>query len=95
MHQLKRSEVVQDVKNAIDFLRLRKDVTGKIGFLGFSIGGHIGYLAVTQLYIHATACFYAGWLTNTDIGLSRPEPTITLTDVIAKHNGHIVYFVGD
>lgn len=95
MHKLKRSEVVQDVKNAIDFLCSRKDVTGKIGFLGFSIGGHIGYLAATQLDINATACFYAGWLTNTDIELSRPEPTITLTDGISKHNGRIVYFVGD
>jgi carboxymethylenebutenolidase len=95
MHKLKRSEVVQDVKNAIGFLRSREDITGKIGFLGFSIGGHIGYLAATQLDIKITACFYAGWLTNTDIELSSPEPTITLTDGISEHGGHIVYFVGD
>lgn len=95
MHQLKRSEVLLDVKSSIDFLRSRPDVTGKIGFLGFSIGGHIAYLAATQLDIKATACFYAGWLTNTDIALSQPEPTITLTAGIAKNDGYIVYFVGD
>jgi carboxymethylenebutenolidase len=95
MRLLKRTEVVQDVENVMQFLRLRKDVTGKIGFLGFSIGGHIGYLAATQLDIKATACFYAGWLTNTDIELSRAEPTITLTRGISEHRGHIVYFVGE
>lgn len=95
MHKLKRSEVLIDVKNSIDFLRSRADVTGKIGFLGFSIGGHIAYLAATQLDIKATACFYAGWLTNTDIELSRPDPTITLTGGISKNGGRIVYFVGD
>ena len=95
MHKLKRSEVVQDVKNTLEFLRSREDVNGKIGFLGFSTGGHIAYLAATQLEIKATACFYAGWLTNTDIELSRPEPTITLTDGISEQGGNIIYFVGD
>ena len=95
MNKLKRWEVVQDVKDAIEFLRSRQDVTGNIGFLGFSIGGHIGYLAATQLDIKATACFYAGWITNSDIELSRPEPTVTLTHGISEHDGRLVYFVGE
>lgn len=95
MHKLTRSEVLQDVKCAVQFLHSRDDFSSKIGFLGFSIGGHIAYLAATQLDIRATACFYAGWLTNTDIELSRPEPTITLTDGIAEQCGRIAYFVGD
>jgi carboxymethylenebutenolidase len=95
MQKLTRAEVIQDVKDAMVFLRARADVTGKIGFLGFSIGGHIGYLAAAHLDIKATICFYAGWITNTDIGLSRPEPTVTLTSGISKQGGYIVYFVGD
>jgi carboxymethylenebutenolidase len=44
--------------------------------LGCSVGGHIAYLAATRLDLAATVAFYPGWLTTTDVPLSRPEPTI-------------------
>lgn len=48
------------------------------------MGGHVGYLAASQVNLAACALFYAGWLTSTDIELSQPEPTLTLTPGIAK-----------
>ena len=65
-----------------------------MGIVGFSMGGHIAYLAATQFDFAATACLYGGWITNTEIELSRPEPTVSLTKGIAEHNGKLIYFAG-
>lgn len=95
LRQLKREEVVADIKAVVDDAGARYETMGKTGFLGFSSGGHIGYLAASQLPITATAIFYGGWIVNTDIPLSRPEPTVALTGGIARQDGKIMYFVGD
>lgn len=95
LHQVSRKGALQDVQAAMHFLMRRSDFRGRIGFLGFSVGGHIGYLASTQLNIAACACFYAGWLPNTDVELSQPEPTLTLTSGIAKNGGRLLFFVGE
>lgn len=94
MRQLAREEVLEDVESTMDFLKFTENISGKIGFIGFSIGGHIAFLAATQLEIAVTICFYAGWIVNSDIKLSQPEPTITLTSGIAKQGGLLIYFVG-
>ena len=95
LHQLSREDALQDVQATLRFLRQRPDCQGQVGFLGFSVGGHIGYLAATQLDLAASAIYYAGWLTNTDIELSQPEPTLTLTPGMAKKGGRLMYFVGE
>jgi carboxymethylenebutenolidase len=94
LHRLSRAEALQDVSAVMRFLKQRRDFRGRIGFLGFSVGGHIGYLASTQLDIAACACFYAGWLPNTEVELSQPKPTLTLTSGIAGNGGRLLYFVG-
>jgi carboxymethylenebutenolidase len=94
LHQLRRTTVIADLRAVMAFLQSRQDVSGRTGILGFSMGGHIAYLAATQFDIAACACFYGGWITNTDIELGRPEPTITLTPGIAQHGGRLVYFAG-
>lgn len=95
LHQIGRDDALRDVEATMDFLRQRADCAGRIGFLGLSVGGHIGYLAATQLDIAAAAIFYAGWLTDTGIELSQPELTLTLTPGIAERGGALLYFVGD
>jgi carboxymethylenebutenolidase len=94
LHLLKREDTIQDIAAAMHYLRNRPEVGGGTGFIGFSMGGHIAFLASTQLPVELTVCFYAGWLTNTDIPLSQPEPTITLAGRIARNDGHVVYFAG-
>ena len=95
LHQVSRGDALQDVQAAMHFLRRHPKFRGRIGFLGFSVGGHIGYLAATQLDLAASALFYAGWLPTTEIELSQPEPTLTLTPGMARTGGRIVYFVGE
>lgn len=87
---LTRAGVLADVRAAIG--RVRGTATGKVGMVGCSAGGHIAYLAAAQLDLAATAVFYGGWLTNTDLQLGRPEPTVTLTPGIT---GRLLYLVGD
>lgn len=95
LHQVTRSDAVRDVQAVMRFVRQQPRFRGRIGFLGFSVGGHIGYLAATQMDLAACAIFYAGWLANTDIELSQPEPTLSLTPGIARHGGCVIYFVGE
>lgn len=95
LHQLGRADALQDVSATMQYLRQRPDCQDQIGFIGFSVGGHIAYLAATQLDLSASIIFYAGWLDNTEIEMSQPEPTLTLTHGIAKTGARILYFVGE
>lgn len=94
LHQLDRGAAIQDVDSAMQYLRGKPECNGTVGFLGLSVGGHIGYLAATQLDIAACSIYYAGWLTTTDIEMSQPEPTVALTAGIASQGGRVLYLVG-
>ncbi len=74
---LQREEALADVEAGIGYLR----GTGsrRVGIVGLSLGGHIAYLAATQFDLAASVTLYPGWLTGTEIGLSRPAPTLALT----------------
>lgn len=78
---------LQDVQAAMRLLSGCPRFRGRIGFLGFSVGGHIGYLAATQLDLAACALFYANWRSSAEIELSQPEPTLALTPDIAHTEG--------
>ena len=60
-------------------LQARPDTTGKVAALGFSAGGHMAYLGATAFDLTSVVSIYGGCLTNSDIPLSQPEPTIHLT----------------
>jgi carboxymethylenebutenolidase len=62
--------------------------------LGLSAGGHIAYYAATQVRFAALVVFYPGWLTGTDIALSRPEPTLALTPRLADLRTPVLFFLG-
>lgn len=91
LRTLTRTDARADVAAALDWLTADPAVTG-VGMMGFSAGGHLAYYAATQLPLRATAVVYGGWLTGTDIPLSRPEPTLDLTGGIT---GRLSYLVGD
>lgn len=89
---LTRADALEDLRAALRLLRGRDDATGAVAMVGMSFGGHLAYLAATQLDLATTVVFYGGWLTGTDIALSRPEPTLALTPRIAAP---LLYLVGD
>ncbi|MCZ6463870.1 MAG: dienelactone hydrolase family protein [Proteobacteria bacterium] len=58
--QLKSDEMIADARAAIAFLRGRSDVTGKVGAMGFCIGGHMTYLTACETDVAASASYYGG-----------------------------------
>lgn len=58
--QLVADEMIADAKAALASLRGRSDVTGKVGAMGFCIGGHMTYLTAATCDIQAAASFYGG-----------------------------------
>lgn len=91
LRQLTRADALADVSAALRWLTADPVVTD-VAMIGFSAGGHLAYYAATQLPLRVTAVVYGGWLTSTEIPLSRPNPTLELTGGIA---GHLSYLVGD
>jgi carboxymethylenebutenolidase len=95
MKKLSRPQVIADLRSVIDHLRGCAETDPRTGIVGFSLGGHIAYLAATQFDLRAAVCFYGGWITTTDILLSQPEATVTLTPEIARRGGRILIFIGE
>lgn len=87
LETLTRGGALADVEAAMAYT-----AADKVGMIGCSAGGHLAYLAAAELGLAATAVFYGGWLTGTELPISRPEPTLSLTGRIA---GKLLYVVGD
>jgi carboxymethylenebutenolidase len=52
--------MTEDARAAVAFLRKQPGVTGKIGAMGFCIGGHMTYLTACETDVAAAASFYGG-----------------------------------
>lgn len=94
LHQFTRQQAINDVRAAMSYLR-DEEKSAKIGMVGLSVGGHIAYLAATQLDLKATVAFYPGWLPTQDIPLSQPTPTLSLTPGIVDHDGYLLILLGE
>ncbi|MEZ4330398.1 MAG: dienelactone hydrolase family protein [Myxococcota bacterium] len=65
--KLRADEMISDAKDTLAYLRSRSDVEpGKIGAMGFCIGGHMTYLTACETDIVAAASYYGG-------GIAAPE----------------------
>src|SRR5690606_13202029 len=60
-----------DTQTMINFLREQEYCTGKIGAMGFCLGGGLAYRAAINPAIAATSCFYA---TDIHSGLTPSQP---------------------
>jgi carboxymethylenebutenolidase len=90
LNGLTRTQALADVAACLDWLREGQGVS-RVAMVGFSAGGHLAYLAACGLPISRTAVLYGGWLPTTDIPLSQPTPTLSLT---AGITGRLLYIVG-
>jgi carboxymethylenebutenolidase len=91
LHQLTREQAVADASAAVDWLKAQPGID-QVAMIGFSAGGHLGYLAACRLPISRTAVLYGGWLPSTEIPMSQPSPTLDLT---AGISGRLLYLVGE
>ncbi len=90
LQQMTRDQVLDDVRAATNHLRAQG--SDRAGMVGLSVGGHVAYLAATELDLAAVAVLYGGWIPSTDIPLSRPDPTIARTAAIT---GRVLFLVGE
>jgi dienelactone hydrolase/putative intracellular protease/amidase len=95
LRQLTRDGVLDDVASTMEYLRMAAGAGPRIGMVGLSMGGHIGYLAATQLDLAATAVLFPGWLTTTELGIGQPVSTVELTPGVAERGGRLLFLVGD
>ncbi len=90
LNQLTRRQAIDDMQAALDYLHARGSRIA--GMVGLSVGGHVAYLAATELDLPAVAVVYGGWIPTTDIPLSQPEPTLAAT---AGITGQVLFVVGE
>jgi carboxymethylenebutenolidase len=91
LNRLGRQQALDDVAACVGWLTAQQGID-RVAVIGFSAGGHLGYLAACRLPIDRTAVVYGGWLPSTEIPMSQPTPTLDLTPGI---RGRILYLVGD
>jgi carboxymethylenebutenolidase len=90
LKRMTREQVLADLGAALDWLHANG--SARVAMLGLSLGGHMAYLAAATLDLEAVAIAYGGWIPTTDIPLSQPQPTLTLTP---KITAPLLYLVGE
>ncbi|MGB0682649.1 MAG: dienelactone hydrolase family protein [Magnetovibrionaceae bacterium] len=55
---------MEDAGTAVDFLRLHHASTGKVGSIGYCLGGRLAYLAATRTSVDASVGYYGVMLTE-------------------------------
>jgi carboxymethylenebutenolidase len=89
---LEADEMISDVNVAIAWLEARPDVQrGRIGAIGFCIGGHMAYLSACETSVSCAASFYGGGIAA-PAGPGGAQSTIGRTH---KIKGKILCLFGD
>lgn len=58
MNQFDIDNGVSDIQATIDHLRQRDDCTGKVGAVGYCLGGHLAFLTATRTNVDAAVGYY-------------------------------------
>jgi len=92
LNQLEADEMIADARAAIAWLEARPDVRrGRIGAIGFCIGGHMAYLSACETSVCCAASFYGGGIAAPS-GPGGGPSTIGRTP---KIKGRILCLFGD
>lgn len=78
--QLQADQMIADANAAVAALRGRDDVTGKLGCMGFCIGGHMTYLTACETDVAAAASYYGG-------GIAAPQGPGGAVSTVGRSGG--------
>jgi carboxymethylenebutenolidase len=87
---LDADQMIADARAAVATLRRQPGCTGKLGAMGFCIGGHMTYLTACETDVAAAASFYGGGIAAPK-GPGGKEPPISRTP---KLEGKLVCLFG-
>jgi carboxymethylenebutenolidase len=65
-----------DARAAISHLLARDDSNGRVGAVGFCLGGHLAYRAALDPRVAATACFYATDIHTDSLGRGKQSDSL-------------------
>ena len=65
-----------DSKAALEWLARHPLCTGKLGVMGFCIGGHLAFRGAMNKGVLAAACFYATDIHNRTLGKGKADNTL-------------------
>jgi carboxymethylenebutenolidase len=71
---LDADQMIADARAAVAQLRFTSGCTGKIGAMGFCIGGHMTYLTACETDVAAAAAFYGGGIAAPKGPGGKPSP---------------------
>ena len=78
-----------DARAALDYLKSRKDGTGKLGVMGICIGGHLAFRAAMNADVRAAACFYATDIHKGSLGKGMKDDSLQRAGEIKGELLHI------
>jgi carboxymethylenebutenolidase len=64
MGQTKPAELEADIVAAVKALRARSEVTGKVGAIGYCMGGRLAFVAAAAAGVDAAVAYYGGGIHN-------------------------------
>jgi carboxymethylenebutenolidase len=76
--------MIEDARAAVAFLRRQPGVSGKIGAMGFCIGGHMTYLTACETDVAAAASFYGGGIAAPKAPGGKPSTLSRTPKIKAK-----------
>lgn len=79
--RLDKDQAVADLTDAVTALQARPEVTGKIGVMGYCLGGLLAYRCAAATTVDAVVCFYGGGIAH------YLEEANSLTAPVLFHHG--------
>ena len=81
---LDADQMIADARAAVATLRAQQGCTGKLGAMGFCIGGHMTYLTACETDVAAAACFYGGGIAAPKGPGGKPAPIARTPKITGK-----------
>ncbi len=86
MQNLDAPNTVLDLVSTAQALRQRPELTGKIGVVGFCMGGRLAYRMAVSGAVDAAVCYYGGGIQNQlDVAASVKAPILFHYGALDKH----------
>lgn len=80
-----------DARHTLDFLAAHPACSGKLGAVGWCLGGHLAYRAALQPDVAATVCFYATDLHSDSLGEGKASDSLAK---MAEIRGEVLFVWG-